>query len=516
MVRIAAALLFLLLLAACLPFRSTPSPTQNLEAVYTAAAVTMETHLTLVAGQTAVSQLTAMAGQVTHQAVPPKKSTATVAVSTNTAAAPVSVITQPPVISTLVPPTAASQAPCDRAEWLGDVTVPADTLMPSGSVITKVWRVKNAGSCTWTPSYTLVFTGGNLPAVATTTFLPGSVPPGQIVELSVTVTTPASTGIFQSTWMLRNASGQMFGGGPNGADPLIARIRTFQPSIGLNSAFDLAAYYCTGSWRSGAGQLACPGLPQDANGSVVLIESPTIENRQTSGYGLWVRPNQASNGWISGVTPAYLVQSGDYFLAEIGCLQGNSGCDVVFELNYQIVNGASGQLGRWRETYDGVTTLIEIDLSDLSSRSINLVLNVFNNGQQGDANAIWLLPRIQQSYQRSSPALTWTRSGYYSRSSCDEIRVSFTGANTAAARAFDCFQGSWDLGQITLTADQVSQLSYWIQRLENSEGEFYSATQDRPVTTHIFLNGLGQRVATDEDLRNIEKFAVELFNLIVR
>lgn len=508
----------MLLLAACLPFLSTPTqaPTQDLEAVYTAAAVTMETNLTLVAGQTAAAQLTGLASQTTPQAVPPKKSSPTPPVIPPTAAPSLPVATQPPPTATPMPPTAAPQAPCDRAEWLGDVTLPVDSLMPVGSVLNKIWRVQNTGSCTWTTSYALVFTGGNLPPIATTIFLPGSVPPGQIVELSVTVTTPALSGVYQSTWMLRNASGQMFGVGPNGSDPLTARIRTFQPSFNADFSFDMTAYYCYASWRSGAGALACPGLAQDANGSVILLEAPTMENLQTGQFGVWVRPNQANNGWISGVMPAYMVQSGDYFMAEVGCLQGNSNCDVIFELNYQIVNGGSGQLGRWRETYDGVTTPINIDLSDLVGRSINLVLNVYNNGLPADANAIWLLPRVQQYYQRSSPALTWTRSGYYSRNSCEEVKVSFTGPNTAIAQAFDCGQGTWDLGQISLSAAQVSQLSYWIQRLENTEGEFYSATQDRPVTTYIFLNGLGQRTASNDDLRNLESFALELYNQIVK
>jgi hypothetical protein len=511
-----AALLFPLLLAACLPFRSNPTPTENFEAVFTAAAVTMEARLTLEAGQAAVAQLTSSAGQVTQKAVPPKKSTPTQPVPTDTAPpTPVVVVTEPPPTPTPLPPTAVPQAPCDRAEWLGDVTVPPDTLLPAGSTFNKIWRVRNSGSCTWSPSYALIFTGGNLPPVVTTVFLPGSIAPGQIVDLSVTMTAPASSGVFQSTWMLRNPSGQLFGIGSNGSDPLIARIRTFQSTISTDYVFDMTAYYCAATWRSGAGQLACPGLAQDPNGSVLSLQSPTIETRQTSEYGLWVRPNQASNGWISGTMPAYLVQSGDYFLAEIGCLQGYPGCDVIFEVDYQIVNGGSGQLGRWREIYDGVTTLLELDLSALIGRSVYLVLSVYNNGQPGDANAIWLQPRIQQSYQRYSHALTWTRHGYYSRNSCDELRVSYTSLNTAVAEAFDCRQGSVSLGQVTLTADQVYQLSTWIQRLENSEGEFYSATQDRPVTTNVFLGGVGQRVATNDELLAIASFAVQLYNLIV-
>jgi hypothetical protein len=511
-----AALITLLLVAACFPFRSRTTPTPDVNAIYTAAAVTMQGELTLEAGQTAVAQLTSLAAQTTEKAAPPQKATALlpepVITITSTAAPP----SEPP--ATIAPqlPSATPAAPCDQAAFLGDVTIPPDTLVQAGSVFSKGWRVQNTGACSWTSSYALVYTGGNLPSAAAVTYLPGSVPPGQIVELSVTITAPAAEGVYQGTWMLRNASGGVFGVGPNAADPLVARIRTYLPSFNTNFVYDLTAYYCSGSWRSGAGQLACPGQSQDPNGSVVMLNSPTLENRRSSDYGLWTRPNQVNNGWISGVMPAYTVQSGDYFLAEIGCLQNSPNCDVVFELDYQIVNGATGQLGRWREIYDGVTTLIDIDLSNFAGRSINLILAVYNNGLASQANAVWLLPRVQQSYQESSAALTWTRQGYYARSSCDELRVFYTTSNSAVAQAYDCRQGSLSLGQITLTTDQLNQLSNWVRRLEQSEGEIYAATQDRPVTSHVSLRGLGQGIVSNEELRTIESFAADLYASIVR
>lgn len=516
MVRMAAALLFLLLLAACLPFRSTPSPTQDIQAVYTAAAVTMQAQLTMEAGQTAVVQLTQITGQTTPQPVPPKKATDTPPAPTNTAPAPTATVPEPSATPVQPSPTAPPQTLCNRAEWVGDVTAPADTLMPTGSVFTKIWRVRNSGSCTWTPSYALVYTGGNLPPIVMETFLPATVLPGQTIDLSVSLAAPAVPGIYQSVWMFRTATGEMFGVGPSASDPLVARIRTYQTTFNSDFVYDLTANYCSGTWRSGAGVLTCPGSPQDPNGSVLMLESPAMEARRTNEYGLWVRPNQQNNGWISGRMPAYVVQNGDYFLAEIGCLQGSPDCDVIFELDYQIVNGATGQLGRWREIYDGVTTLIDVDLSDLSGRSIYLMLTVYNNDGGSDANAIWLMPRVQQAYQLSTTALTWTRNAYTSRSSCEEIRVSYTSSTTAVAQAFDCRQGSRTLGQIGLTIDQVNQLSTWIERLENTEGEIYSATADRPVTSHVFLRGLGQRVASTEELRAMESFAAQLFNLIVR
>jgi hypothetical protein len=516
MVHMAAVLFLLLLLAACLPSRSTSSPTQDIQAIYTSAALTMQAQLTLEAGQTAVAQLTSQVDQATKMVVPPKQDTPTQPAPTSTAPAPTPLIVEPPAPPTSPPPTATPQTPCDRAEFVGDITVPPDTLLPAGSVFTKIWRVRNAGFCTWTPSYSLDFTGGTLIPVVTATFLPGNVSPGQTIDLSVSLSTPALPGVYQAGWMLRNADGRFFGVGPYGSDPLIVRISTFQPAYDRDFVYDLATNYCAGSWRSGAGLLACPGSPQDTNGSVLLFDSPTLEGRRSSEFGLWVRPNQQRNGWVTGTMPAYTVQMGDYFLAEIGCLQDSPSCDVIFELDYQIINGASGRLGRWREVYDGFTTLIDIDLSDLVGRSIYLVLTVYNNGQVRDANAIWLQPRVQQSYQQTDPALTWSRQGYSNRNSCDELRIFYTSANTAIAQAFDCRQDNRSLGRIALTSDEVSRLSSWVERLRYSEGQIYSATQDRPVNSYVYLRGTGSRVATNGDLRVMDGFAAQIFDTIVR
>jgi hypothetical protein len=526
MVQLAAVMLLSLSLAACLPSRFVATPTQDTQAIYTAAAVTMQAQLTLQAGETAAAILTS---QATQQAVPSKQPTSAQPAPTITTYIAVPIVVVPPPATTAAPvptsppaptspplPTASPQVSCDRADFIADISVPPDTLLPGGSVFTKIWRVRNSGSCTWTPSYALDFTGGTLAPVVTTTFLSGNVAPGQTVDLSVNMTAPAIPGVYQGSWMLRNASGQFFGIGPNNASPLIVRIQTFQAVVNTNNVFDLTAYYCSATWRSGAGLLTCPGSPQDPSGSVTLYDSPAIEGRQTNQFGLWVRPNQQKNGWITGTMPAYTVRAGDYFLAEIGCLQDSLDCDVVFELDYQIVNGVSGQLGRWHEIYDGVTTSVDVDLSGLASRSIYLVLSVYNNGLVSNANAIWLYPRVEQSSLLSNPALTWSRHGFSSRNSCDELHIYYTSTSTAIAQAFDCRQTNLLLGRLSLTTDEVNRLSNWIQRLDVSEGQIYSATQDRAVTSNIFLRGTGATVATNADLRAMDNFAAQIFDFIAR
>ena len=45
---------------------------------------------------------------------------------------------------------------------IGDVTIPAGTVLNQGVSFIKTWRLQNIGSCSWTTGYALVFYTGNL------------------------------------------------------------------------------------------------------------------------------------------------------------------------------------------------------------------------------------------------------------------------------------------------------------------------------------------------------------------
>ena len=151
------------------------------------------------------------------------------------AAAPTSIpatATPIPATSTPVPPT-ASQTPlptavsyCDWVKFVKDVTIPDGTQLSLGEVFTKTWRLQNRGTCTWTPDYMLVFTGGDSMGATTAVRLPGYVAPGQTVDVSVTLTAPTSVGSYTGYWMLRNPSGALFGAGNKANEAFYVIIRT--------------------------------------------------------------------------------------------------------------------------------------------------------------------------------------------------------------------------------------------------------------------------------------------------
>ncbi|MBN2550758.1 MAG: hypothetical protein JXB15_16455 [Anaerolineales bacterium] len=401
-----------LILSACLPSifkRDDTSP----EAIYTMAAQTVIAQYTRAAGETAVALLTQVSSG-SPTATPPEQAsptsttqaiipspTATVLFPTYTPLPPtftplLPTFTPLPPTFTPLPPTAVPP-PCDWAQFVKDVTVPDGTDMLPGQTFTKVWRLRNIGSCSWNTSYALIYVSGDRMHTYNAVGLPGIVHPGNTIDLSVEFVAPDQPGDYRSYWMLRNSYGQAFGIGPNANKPFWVDIDVTPPQS--QYPYDFALSMCMASWRSRAdSSLPCPGSQSSSDGSAIMLTNPELENgRRENEPTLWMRPSQTHDGWITGEYPKYKVQSGDHFMAEIGCLEDNPGCDVTFYLAYQTSGGTVKNLGSWRETYDGFTTRLDIDLSSLAGKTVQFLLTVVNNGRASKATAFWLAPSIRRS-----------------------------------------------------------------------------------------------------------------------
>lgn len=137
-----------------------------------------------------------------------------------TAAAPTATLTPAPfptvaTATSTVPaapsvPAATATTACDASAFVTDVTYPDGTEVNGGDAFTKTWRLRNVGSCSWTPSYAVVFTGGAAMGGPAAQSLVGNVDPGQTVDLSVGLTAPTADGSYTGNWGLRNAAGVIF------------------------------------------------------------------------------------------------------------------------------------------------------------------------------------------------------------------------------------------------------------------------------------------------------------------
>ncbi len=122
-------------------------------------------------------------------------------------------------------PTASPAAPCtDRASLIDDITIRDYTPLNPGEPFTKVWRLQNSGTCTWTPEYALVFFGGERMLAPASIPLAGIVPPGAMVDLAADMTAPTVPGTYEGFWRLRSPAGEYFGLGASGDQSFWVRI----------------------------------------------------------------------------------------------------------------------------------------------------------------------------------------------------------------------------------------------------------------------------------------------------
>ena len=511
-----------LLLSGCSLLRpaSPPTATPFPASAFTAGAGTVIARFTQQAGDTAVAQLTAIAAAGTAQAataaaVPPT------AIPAEPSAAPVALDTPtpPPPPATPLPvdpPTPA--VPCDQAEFVAHLTLPPDSPVVAGAALTKIWRVRNSGACEWTPAYALVYTSGSLPGGGPSTALPFVVRPGESVDLALTLAAPPYAGLYSGEWLLRSPGGALFGSGP--ADlPFSLRILASAPAQTANG-YDLAAAVCQAAWRSSSGALACPGPAADPNGSVLPVESPVMEGRPAAGWAVVTRPPAAPGSFIQGIFPPYTVQPGDAFLVDTACLQRESGCDLLYQFGYQRQDGGFQELARWRETSDGRSTPVQVDLSLLAGYSPSFSLIVTDQGGLWVGGA-WLRPRIQRQPRPVDTTLIWQRQRP-DRNECQELRITLDRvAETGDAQAFDCQAGSsnlggLDLGRLRLEQQEVAQLLAWVRRLASFDGEVYSMINGQPVLAWVDFNGLGDGDATGDDIAAMDALAARLYELIAR
>ena len=284
-------------------------------------------------------------------------------------------------------------ARCNWAELVEDVTIPDGSVMGPGTRFTKIWKVKNIGACAWTRDYSVVFSNGKRMEGANYR-LPSRVNPGETINISIEMQAPENEGEYTGEWLFKTTDDIRFGGGSNARNPLTVEIEVDERASGI--VYDFVINYCAADWENKSTELDCPGNEGDEDGFVVRVDDPALESRLENEPALWTQPENVEEGLIQGTYPVYTVNEGDHFRATIGCLAGYTHCQVMFQLKYQIGDGDIKTIESWDEVYDGDTTRIDIDLSNLAGEKVKFILVVKADGSSRDDAAFWLVPQISR------------------------------------------------------------------------------------------------------------------------
>ncbi|NLB70537.1 MAG: hypothetical protein GX797_00840 [Chloroflexi bacterium] len=297
---------------------------------------------------------------------------------------------------TQIPPTPTPR-PCYQVTFVSDVTIPDGSKIVAGTSFTKTWRLKNSGTCKWDTGFDIVFVSGHQLGANAVYDFPKDVAPGETVDISINMVAPLAMGKYESNWMLFSNNGIRFGTGSDSKGPFWARIESVD---GKGIVYNFADRACDAKWSSGSrGSLPCPGdEKQPGDGYVVAKNKPVREDGGVENEaGLITRPNNANDGYIQGIYPAFRIKDGDKFHAAVQCAGNTPGCKLKFELYIREVGGSFVELGEWREVYDQMWTYVEVDLSAYAGKDVEFSLVAWNDGSTTNNIGLWLYPVIDRT-----------------------------------------------------------------------------------------------------------------------
>jgi hypothetical protein len=129
------------------------------------------------------------------------------------------------VASPVMPPPATQQPNCtDLARFVSE-TVPDNTEFAPAAQFMKTWVFQNAGTCTWTPDYQLVFDKGEQMGGTSPVPVGQTVAPNASLQVYLPQTAPSEPGEHQGFWMLQNLQGEKFGLGDDGQTAFGIKIK---------------------------------------------------------------------------------------------------------------------------------------------------------------------------------------------------------------------------------------------------------------------------------------------------
>jgi hypothetical protein len=158
--------------------------------------------------------------------------------------------------------------------------------------------------------------------------------------------------------------------------------------------YDLIALSCQAKWLVGFDEITCPD-------STFHKKSPFIAN--TDDYSLkggnlpaaaLVMPVGLKAHIMEAIFPRMAIQNNDHFRSMVGCLDMGDACDVYFEVSYLTDAGNQITLGRVKPPNEGNPAYIDLDLSHLAGKSVNIRLYVYTYRNVKNQYPLWVEPAI--------------------------------------------------------------------------------------------------------------------------
>lgn len=109
------------------------------------------------------------------------------------------------------------------------------------STFSYIWRLRNAGQCTWTPEFDMVTVSDGGLDIEKSFSIEQYAVPGQVITIYLEIKVPDASKEYTLKWLLRNADGAQFGIGPSADTPFELTFRVAQKPIPFEPVTSLPA-----------------------------------------------------------------------------------------------------------------------------------------------------------------------------------------------------------------------------------------------------------------------------------
>jgi hypothetical protein len=196
---------------------------------------------------------------------------------------------------------------CDKAAPgfpMIDVNIEDGTEMQPEQRFTKIWRLTNAGACTWTRDYQAIWFFGTKLGDTTAVPLTRNVPPGDSIEIEVEMIAPQIPGIYRSDWKLQNSNAVPFGIGPSGNSTFWVEIQVVLPPTNTPAPVIIPTDTPEPTSPPAVTETATPPADVKVSGTIVLLLNSTVDlddgvENPESGADLSYQPDDNGNHWLA-------------------------------------------------------------------------------------------------------------------------------------------------------------------------------------------------------------------------
>jgi hypothetical protein len=108
-------------------------------------------------------------------------------------------------------PAPTSTPACkNSAEFVRDITIPDGARVQPGQYFTKIWLLRNNGTCTWNEFYAMKNFSGESMGVKAPQLLQRTVDPGETAQIAIDLVAPNQEGTHLGYWILQDDQGIAF------------------------------------------------------------------------------------------------------------------------------------------------------------------------------------------------------------------------------------------------------------------------------------------------------------------